>query len=314
MRGTSRSRTSCLHWGLPIVILLSVSGCSTLRWQFPLTRVQSSCPIDSTASQFPVMPAPDGSMGTRYLQTGAVLAGTEFVPTEQKKATERALEFQSENEQLKAEKAQLEQSVADLGQELELDGKALLRAEEEVENAQQQLGTLQNELDNWRKEMFKINERLRNSDQQHVQSLEQLTTLLEDKISLVFEEYVSDHFIKSNQRFLKLEKNRIKNLCITWLDLEKKRANFKITALEHRHNVNIGNLEISTIIDRVDQLDDESHVLIDYKTGRPSIYDWFGDRPSDPQLPLYAATHDKKISGLAFAQVRVDDLRFLRQF
>ncbi len=191
MRGTSRSLTSCLHWGLPIVILLSVSGCSTLRWQFPLTRVQSSCPLVATASQFPVMPAPDGSMGTRYLQTGAVLAGTEFVPTEQKKATERALEFQSENEQLKAEKAQLEQSVAVLGEELELDGKALLRAEEEVENAQHQLGTLQNELDNWRKEMFKINERLRNSDQQHLQSLGQLTTL-RDRI-------VQQHETKSDE-------------------------------------------------------------------------------------------------------------------
>ena len=203
MRGTSRSLTSCLHWGLPIVILLSVSGCSTLRWQFPLTQVQPLCPIVSTASQFPVMPAPDGSMGSRYLQTGAVLAGTEFVPTEQKKATERALEFQSENEQLKAEKAQLEQSVAVLGQELELDGKALLRAEEEVENAQQQLGTLQNELDNWRKEMFKINERLRNSDQQHVQSLEQLTTLLDR----VFQQYEtkSDEGSPSKQQSTSVE-------------------------------------------------------------------------------------------------------------
>jgi len=118
-------------------------------------------------------------MGARYLQTGAVFAGNEFSPTEQKKATERALEFQRENEQLKAENADLEQRVAALEQELELDGTALLRAEEEVENAQQQLGALQSELDNWRKKMFKIDERLRNSDQQHLQYLEQLTTLLD---------------------------------------------------------------------------------------------------------------------------------------
>ncbi len=43
-------------------------------------------------------------------------------------------------------------------------------------------------------------------------------------------------------------------------------------------------------IDRIDEMPDGSLAVIDYKTSAsvPSPSSWLGDRPSDPQLPLYA--------------------------
>jgi RecB family exonuclease len=72
-------------------------------------------------------------------------------------------------------------------------------------------------------------------------------------------------------------------------------------------------------IDRVDQLEDGSRVILDYKTGRVRPAWWFGERPEDPQLPLYGVASRSAdggrdgangLAGVAFAQVRPDRLGF----
>ena len=62
-------------------------------------------------------------------------------------------------------------------------------------------------------------------------------------------------------------------------------------------------------VDRVDQLADGSRLVIDYKSGRNSLSQWLGQRPAQPQLPLYGLAED--VSALAFAEVRPRDGRFL---
>ena len=47
-------------------------------------------------------------------------------------------------------------------------------------------------------------------------------------------------------------------------------------------------------IDRVDRLADDARVLIDYKTGAATT-DWRGDRPDNPQLPIYALAASRSI-------------------
>ena len=52
--------------------------------------------------------------------------------------------------------------------------------------------------------------------------------------------------------------------------------------------------------------------MIDYKTGQASVKAWLGERPDEPQLPLYAVGRSgpEPIDGAAFARLRTGDLRF----
>jgi RecB family exonuclease len=63
-------------------------------------------------------------------------------------------------------------------------------------------------------------------------------------------------------------------------------------------------------IDRMDRLDDGSHALIDYKTGRATPSSWRGQRPDEPQLPLYAVSASEKVSAVAFARLQPGAMKF----
>jgi len=53
-----------------------------------------------------------------------------------------------------------------------------------------------------------------------------------------------------------------------------------------------------------------SYALIDYKTGQASVSAWLGERPDDPQLPLYAVNAGENVSAVAFAKLRTGEMRF----
>lgn len=110
--------------------------------------------------------------------------------------------------------------------------------------------------------------------------------------------------------FTQTERQRLKILITKWLAEESKRSFFTVVAKEQSQKIKIGDLPVKIRVDRIDQLEDGTHIIIDYKTGKTSINDWFGPRPDEPQLPLYCIASDKSISGLSFAQVRIDDVRF----
>lgn len=110
--------------------------------------------------------------------------------------------------------------------------------------------------------------------------------------------------------FLALEKQRLHKLLFRWLQLEKKRAPFEVIACEQRQSAVIGKLNIHVQIDRVDQFDNGELAIIDYKTGRTSLSDWFSERPNEPQLPLYSLITQQTLGSVLFAQIRQDDLTF----
>ena len=116
-------------------------------------------------------------------------------------------------------------------------------------------------------------------------------------------------------RFAGLEVQRLAKLANEWLALESRRTPFEVVLIEEKRKMNVGGLEFSGRVDRMDKLLEGemrgSHALIDYKTGaRVTSNDWQGPRPDDPQLPLYAVTAGEKISALAFAKLRAGDMKF----
>jgi probable DNA repair protein len=112
-------------------------------------------------------------------------------------------------------------------------------------------------------------------------------------------------------RFAELEKQRLIRLAGEWLDLEKERKNFSVVAIERKVQIAIGDLSLSGRIDRMDRLEDGSHAIIDYKTGsRATPNDWMGERPEEPQLPLYAVSAKEEVSAVAFAKLKTGDMKF----
>ncbi len=111
-------------------------------------------------------------------------------------------------------------------------------------------------------------------------------------------------------RFRALEKSRLEQRIQSWLELEKERPDFTVVAEEQWQNTQISGLNLHLQVDRRDRLPDGSEIIIDYKTGLPTINDWLGERLVQPQLPLYCVASDKKIVGVVFGQLRPNDMRF----
>jgi len=122
-------------------------------------------------------------------------------------------------------------------------------------------------------------------------------------------------------RFRTVEARRLEELVLRWLELERERSPFTVIAQEEERRFETGGVSVRLFIDRIDELPDGSRVVLDYKTGmvRPSA--WFGERPEEPQLPLYgvavrgatgeaSAANPVPVAAVAFAQVRADGVGF----
>ena len=110
-------------------------------------------------------------------------------------------------------------------------------------------------------------------------------------------------------RFLSLEKIRLVRLLQAWLDIEVERGNFIVEAIEQRRDLQFAGLQLRLRVDRIDRLDDGSLLVLDYKTKNLNcrIDEWLGERPDEPQLPLYSVllqAAGSAVGGVAFAQVR----------
>lgn len=108
---------------------------------------------------------------------------------------------------------------------------------------------------------------------------------------------------------LDLEQQRLTALLHEWLEVERAREPFTVVSREDPAEYTFAGLRLSLKLDRIDRLADGAQLVIDYKSGRSSLSSWLGERPSQPQLPLYGLIGDA--SGLAFAQVRARDCRMI---
>jgi ATP-dependent helicase/nuclease subunit B len=120
-----------------------------------------------------------------------------------------------------------------------------------------------------------------------------------------------------------LEETRLVRLVTEWLDYESTRVPFSVVETEADRVVTVAGLSMNLRLDRVDQLIDDSSLVIDYKTGTVDPRSWDLPRPDDLQLPLYKVFGLDPIQpslfdsyggpasgGLVFAKVRAGDTCF----
>jgi RecB family exonuclease len=89
-------------------------------------------------------------------------------------------------------------------------------------------------------------------------------------------------------RYLELEATRLIGLVSEWLRYESARVPFTVAETEYDAQPSIAGLKLKVRLDRIDRLNDDSLLVIDYKSGLVSSSAWDLPRPDDVQLPLYA--------------------------
>ena len=110
-------------------------------------------------------------------------------------------------------------------------------------------------------------------------------------------------FLDESTQYIALEKKRLHKLVRDWLDIEKTRPAFRVSAIEVKTQTIINHLSLDIRIDRIDELADGGKLIIDYKSGKNNdINAWFSDRPEEPQLPVYALLDPDNTVGICFAQ------------
>src|SRR5262249_13757765 len=137
-------------------------------------------------------------------------------------------------------------------------------------------------------------------DLRNVIAAERLDDVLRYQIRKAFEGLANEHAEDSwMQAYLESEQQRLLVRLHEWVVYEAKRHPFTVDRREEGlKDVNVGGLKLNLRADRIDKLPDDSHLLIDYKTGEVSASAWKGERPDEPQLPLYAVYGNvERVSG-----------------
>jgi RecB family exonuclease len=122
-----------------------------------------------------------------------------------------------------------------------------------------------------------------------------------------------------SKRYAQIEADRLQDRILDWLALERRRSPFRVVAFEEQMQFTAGGVQVNLKLDRIDALEDGARVVLDYKTGKVRPSAWFGERPDDPQLPLYGVAANAAsgsgpdagmVAAVAFAQIRPETIGF----
>ena len=106
------------------------------------------------------------------------------------------------------------------------------------------------------------------------------------------------------------ERRRTARLIAKLLEIERGRAPFRVRHTEYASRLRLAGQELRLRIDRLDALDGGGIAILDYKSGRRVSPDWYGDRPSHPQLLAYLAAVGDGVVAMATVNVTAREVRF----
>lgn len=106
------------------------------------------------------------------------------------------------------------------------------------------------------------------------------------------------------------ECRRTERLIRKLLDIERRRAPFTVRHTEYASRLHLAGQELRLRIDRLDVLEGGGVAILDYKSGRRVSSDWYGDRPSHPQLLAYLAAVGEEVVAMATVNVTAREVRF----
>jgi RecB family exonuclease len=98
----------------------------------------------------------------------------------------------------------------------------------------------------------------------------------------------------------------IKTLCV----LERSRDPFRVQQTEFEKTLTVSGAQMNVRIDRLDVLESGGQAILDYKSGRRKTADWYGERPSHPQLLAYLAAVGDDVVAMATVNVTAREVRF----
>ena len=132
-------------------------------------------------------------------------------------------------------------------------------------------------------------------------------------VATALQAFELDRRITLPARFRELEAVRLRELLDVWLTVESKRGlEFEVIACEQPAEVDIEEIRVKLVVDRIDRLADGRQIIIDYKTGAGiDTKNWGEQRITEPQLPIYAALVNDEVTAVVFAKVLLDKPTFV---
>ncbi len=113
-----------------------------------------------------------------------------------------------------------------------------------------------------------------------------------------------------SQPSLERERRRAVRLIHALCELERQRPAFTVRDTEFATELTLAGRRLTLRIDRIDDLEDGAVAILDYKSGRPVRADWYGERPSHPQLLAYLAALGPSVQALAAVHLTAREIGF----
>ena len=152
----------------------------------------------------------------------------------------------------------------------------------------------------------------------HLKNQETLINLSEYELHKQIDDAIDEMIVKlelenaDNRVYISIERNKLRVSVRELMRQEALRPPFSVYKLEDEHSIKINNLSFNFRIDRIDQVNKNQYLIIDFKSGKyNNIKQWFGDSPDDPQLPLYTMINMQDIIGISYVQIHTNKIGFI---
>ena len=132
-----------------------------------------------------------------------------------------------------------------------------------------------------------------------------LVEIIDDKLQNKLNEIKNILLLSANETIISLEKEKLSLLIYEWMLIEKDRDDFSVKSLEKEVILNLQGINFTFRLDRVDLTESGMLEIIDYKTGKVQVNDWFSVRPTEAQMPAYMlAFKDDELSAIDYARIK----------